>query len=1144
MLPRCVFSHLSRLVHGFSSRSCGSSSPRSLLVPLLALVALALNVLIWQPASTQAQTARPDDNRSARGRDFILSFPPNVHDNVSSSTTDSLYFFITCDVPTRGTIVYRNRTGTLRTEPFAITDPTQVFALGVAYGEYEVQGFNLDAGSQRNLNSQSERVARQSVRITAQNDVTVYALNQASLTSDACLVFPVPSLGREYVVMSYRSDGAGAAFDDARPDQSTPSQFIVVAPFDDTEVRIVPRQPTFVSRSTAPQTIRLNAGEAYLVQADVRLGNGTLDLTGSRVIASKPVAVFGSHQRAVIPSEAKGNGTLDLTTRDHLLEQLPSIETWGKSAFLTPYTRAAGSDTPTGTDLYRVLAGYDSTRIQRNGTQIAVLSAGEFFEGPLTEAAVITSNEQILVAQYKKTSSSAANKFNSDPFMMVIPTVEQYDRSYRFINPLARDRRLLSTPGVMRNNDLVFEEHYVTLVAPTTALASVRLDGSLVGVGAFQRIGASAYSFANVRVGAGVHTALADSAIGIYVYGYGLLNSYGYIGGGRLRFIAPDRNPPQIAGNFLCAGFDGIATDTLTNDSRIRSVDFENTTLGNVRAERDQFTPFADSVRFRLRLVNPNQDGSITVVVRDSIGFVSRRTIVIPGFTIGAEFDGITQSPVPQPQSALQPITRSITLPVGRSRTIAITLRNHGLFAQSLGALSLRGQTDSTRRNPAHPLQSSLQPFAPFTLQASCDLTNPASPVNASVALSTTNSAAQLGTLTNMPPAQATPSIQVIGGFQTAVLTSATSTIVFVNIEARQRGNCTLRLAAQHPCGTRELIVLNLRVDDDTTPPTVTTNRDACSRTLTFDLRDPAPAISGIQSVSATNLVNCTLTRLEPITAATVFSSQLRGVLTVLNPRLDALYTIVAADSAGNAVTLRDTIPGFTLELVPPGTLRDTVGRFGTQSLAAFTCRTLTYRNTGTRAIAIPQWTPETNIAFSLPPSQFPSVIQPNETRTFTLCFVPLEARNYTDSLRLERFCVEDIFPLSGSSEPRIAIQNTRCDVVVRLVTNSAPREYFMEQNFPNPASGSTTINLLLAQQSNVTLTIFDALGRVVETALQTTLPAGTAELTLDVSKLQTGTYFYTAVIHKHSPDSIGSGGGQGSSSATERFTRYLQVIR
>ena len=67
-----------------------------------------------------------------------------------------------------------------------------------------------------------------------------------------------------------------------------------------------------------------------------------------------------------------------------------------------------------------------------------------------------------------------------------------------------------------------------------------------------------------------------------------------------------------------------------------------------------------------------------------------------------------------------------------------------------------------------------------------------------------------------------------------------------------------------------------------------------------------------------------------------------------------------------------------------------------------------------------------------------------------------------------------------------------------------------LDQNYPNPFSGSTTISYELAQASQVKITITDITGKVVMDLNDGNKPAGQHQLTLSAASLQSGVYFYT----------------------------------
>lgn len=65
-------------------------------------------------------------------------------------------------------------------------------------------------------------------------------------------------------------------------------------------------------------------------------------------------------------------------------------------------------------------------------------------------------------------------------------------------------------------------------------------------------------------------------------------------------------------------------------------------------------------------------------------------------------------------------------------------------------------------------------------------------------------------------------------------------------------------------------------------------------------------------------------------------------------------------------------------------------------------------------------------------------------------------------------------------------------------------------QNYPNPFNPTTTINFTLAEKSNVSLKVFDVLGREVMTLVNSTKDAGAHQVSFDAKDLASGLYIYT----------------------------------
>jgi hypothetical protein len=71
------------------------------------------------------------------------------------------------------------------------------------------------------------------------------------------------------------------------------------------------------------------------------------------------------------------------------------------------------------------------------------------------------------------------------------------------------------------------------------------------------------------------------------------------------------------------------------------------------------------------------------------------------------------------------------------------------------------------------------------------------------------------------------------------------------------------------------------------------------------------------------------------------------------------------------------------------------------------------------------------------------------------------------------------------------------------------PISYMLLQNYPNPFNAQTTIRFVLPESQDVVLTIYDLLGRKVQTLLDEYRQAGNHTVTFDASYLSSGVYFY-----------------------------------
>lgn len=500
-----------------------------------------------------------------RGNDFWLAFPPNLH----SSNADSLYIYIGAEKPTKGTISFQGKAPV----SFEIRNVKNLYTYAVSYTDYE-----LYAGS-------SEVASKRAFHVVTDSQVTVYALSKADKTSDAFLVLPTSVLGKEYYVMSYNADNSVNG-----QNQKTPSQFALIATQDGTNITIElpPNQITSTNRRSFKTTLK--KGESYLVQSSV---DAPYDFTGTHILSDQPIAVVGSQQRASIPY------TYMDAARNFLIEQMIPVNTWGYDAFLVPFPKPSTQTGNSNNDIYRVLAARNNTHVTINAKTTIVLNAGERYEGELINPASVSSDNPIMVALFKKSTEASMGQsplFNSDPFMMLVPPAEQFLKSYRWINSQAYITQI-DWFG-KKSIETIFKEQYVIVVSPNSATSSVRLDG-MVRNEPFKTIPNSSYSYATFPVSDGVHSITANEGIGIYVFGYGPADAYGYIGGMNMvntTSMTSTVKPLNITASPGETVNLPLILDSIKGKPNIQAIGLDHYT-GTLRFNATLLTPLAESQR-------------------------------------------------------------------------------------------------------------------------------------------------------------------------------------------------------------------------------------------------------------------------------------------------------------------------------------------------------------------------------------------------------------------------------------------------------------------------------------------------------------------------------------------------------------------
>jgi gliding motility-associated-like protein len=318
------------------------------------------------------------------------------------------------------------------------------------------------------------------LKITSTTEITAYALNYAPATADATVILPITALGVNYKVISYKST-------------TISSEFAIVATQDNTQINITPSCKTGDGHvRNITYSITLNKGQAYQVKS---FTDSTLTGTAVDVQNCKPIAVFGGSICTNIPGSC--------AYCDHLFEQLYPTNTWGKQFIIIPTATRSH-------DRFVVVADKAGTTLTIRGNSVSLTNAGDWYEDTTSVPLIVSSNKPVSTMIYAVGQQCGGT--NGDPMMMWVTPVEQKIENIMFVNPASS----------------VISGHYVNIVARTSTVGSIKLNGVNIGNSFTVVPGNTSYSYIKKSVSAGANALTSDSGFTAYAYGYGNAESYGY----------------------------------------------------------------------------------------------------------------------------------------------------------------------------------------------------------------------------------------------------------------------------------------------------------------------------------------------------------------------------------------------------------------------------------------------------------------------------------------------------------------------------------------------------------------------------------------------------------------------------------------
>lgn len=484
-----------------------------------------------------------------------------------------------------------------------------------------------------------------SVSVEASRPVLIYCRFVTAFGAEMMTPLPIASWGREYRMVGMRNDflmhvGIDSANEEGFEIGDAPTHGIVIASEDGTRVDLEP-----TSDVIAFPSVMLDRGDVYRFVTAPRLNNLdtlTRDLTGTRIIADKPVAVISGAMRSA------GAGDVELltsltanTAKNALAEWMMPVDRLGTTFLYLPMNMVS-SDVEEAVRL--VAPGPDTVRVATSfGGVPRVIAPGSYIEylatswrdewtptpfvlqadGPVIAAVV----SGAWIEEFHDSAGPGYGHVDSwGTSMTLLPPAEQWLNHGRF--------RAFALPAAI--------DQYVLIAAESDARVAV--DGEAVTM---TPVGTSGYSAGRVKVAPGEHAVFASGGLfGGIIYG---------VGQGFEAFRVPGMEEEKGPGTahvtvyeeylstvwstpLAGAVVESPAADTLIISTR-ESCDSMITTITRIASDPTLLAPLEamlepgsvntavtiDTIRVRgavmgyvvvLRPVDPSLDASATLVVR------------------------------------------------------------------------------------------------------------------------------------------------------------------------------------------------------------------------------------------------------------------------------------------------------------------------------------------------------------------------------------------------------------------------------------------------------------------------------------------------------------------------------------------------
>ncbi|KAI4876213.1 hypothetical protein NFI96_017951 [Prochilodus magdalenae] len=402
------------------------------------------------------------------GKEFALSFMQNYkQDNTGQSR-----FMVEVSSPP----------GTMSNTNVKVTALGQVFTTTLEPGAGEA--LKLPDG----VEMIGSTISKQTVYVEADQDILVQSLNFKPFSADTSVIYPLKAWGTEYYIYTPQMGPSGTFKEFAITNQGIQNSV---------EIRLN-GAVTFQGQKY-PKGNKLTINLAPYETAQIQ---STDDLTGSKVSANQPVAVFSGH-----------SCTWQFSDCNHVYEQLLPVSSWGTEfavaslAFTEPALRY---------DTVVIQASQDTQlTITQKGTPTAKqMVPGEslLISIPYPDSLHFTANKGVQVL-YEFNGGSNKNGVMAGPFLITILSTDRFSTSYA-----------IAAQDGFTNEAII--------IARTADLGKLSLDTTPISKELqWIPIGKSDYSWTQLIYGKSTpgfhHIVHPNSPFALYSFGVSKQNGYG-----------------------------------------------------------------------------------------------------------------------------------------------------------------------------------------------------------------------------------------------------------------------------------------------------------------------------------------------------------------------------------------------------------------------------------------------------------------------------------------------------------------------------------------------------------------------------------------------------------------------------------------